>query len=56
MNKHYWLLRPLPHGTDHLEDFLKNDFIAVGYPVGENLSDFSFNDMRTILSKNDTMP
>ena len=53
MNKHYWLLRPLPHGTDHLEDFLKNDFIAVGYPVGKNLSDFSFNDMRTILSKND---
>ena len=53
MNKHYWLLRPLPHGTDHLENFLKTNFIAVGYPVGEDLSDFSFNDMRTILSKND---
>lgn len=49
LNKKYWLLRPLPHGTDHLEDFLKDEFIAVGYPVGEDLSDFSFNDMRVIL-------
>lgn len=52
MSKNYWLLRPLPHGTDHLEDFLKDEFIAVGYPVGEDLSDFSFNDMRVILRQN----
>lgn len=28
LKKKVWLLRPLPHGTDHLESFLQNGFIT----------------------------
>lgn len=52
MSKSYWLLRPLPHGTDNLENFLENDFIAVGYPVGRDLSEYNYDAMRNILKEN----
>lgn len=52
MKRKVWLLRPLPHGTDHLESFLQNDFIAVGYPVGQTFEDCSYNDIRKLLAQN----
>ncbi|MEA0564474.1 restriction endonuclease [Lysinibacillus irui] len=51
MKKKVWLLRPLPHGTDHLESFLQNGFIAVGYPVGQTFEDCSYNDIRNLLAE-----
>lgn len=51
MKKNIWLLRPLPHGTDHLDNFLEHNFIAVGYPVGETFKDCSYNDIRKLLAK-----
>lgn len=47
LKKKVWLLRPLPHGTDHLESF---GFIAVGYPVGQTFEDCSYNDIRNLLA------
>ncbi|OEH91582.1 restriction endonuclease [Bacillus solimangrovi] len=46
-----WLVRPLPHGTNHMQDFLKKDIIAVGYPVGKELSKYTYNELRAILKK-----
>lgn len=51
LKKKVWLLRPLPHGTDHLDLFLQNDFIAVGYPVGHSFDDCSYNDIRNLLAQ-----
>ena len=51
MKNKVWLLRPLPHGTDHLDSFLQNDFIAVGYPVGHSFDDCSYNDIRKLLAQ-----
>lgn len=53
MKNKVWLLRPLPHGTDHLESFLQNEFIAVGYPVGQTFEDCSYNDIRKLLAQYD---
>lgn len=45
------VLKSLPHGTDHLDNFLEYNFIAVGYPVGETFEDCSYNDIRKLLAK-----
>jgi restriction system protein len=49
MKVNVWLLRPLPHGTNHMKDFLEDDFIAVGYPVGMELSQYDYGQIRKIL-------
>jgi restriction system protein len=46
-----WLLRPMPHGTNHMKDFLEHDFIAIGYPVGEELSKYDYGQIRNILQR-----
>lgn len=51
MKKNVWLVRPKPHGTDHLKEFLKDDFIAIGYPIGTDLSGISTDVLRSELEK-----
>ncbi|WLR51631.1 hypothetical protein LC040_01640 [Bacillus tianshenii] len=46
-----WLVRPLPHGSNHMQDFLRNDIVAVGYPVGEDLSQYGYSELRSILKR-----
>ncbi|KYG34929.1 hypothetical protein [Alkalihalobacillus trypoxylicola] len=53
MRKNVWLVRPLPHGTNHMVDFLNSDIIAVGYPVGKNLINHNYSDIRTLLEQFD---
>ncbi|MCC2414298.1 MULTISPECIES: hypothetical protein [Bacillus cereus group] len=53
MKEKVWLVRPLPHGTNHMMEFLNHDFIAVGYPVGKNLKGFNYEEIREILEKHD---
>lgn len=51
MKEKVWLVRPLPHGTNHMLEFLTYDFIAVGYPVGASLKEFNYEEIREILGK-----
>lgn len=53
MKKNVWLLRPLPHGNDCLNEFLEENFIAVGYPAGKNFSNLPYSELRNILKAND---
>lgn len=47
--KNVWLLRPKPHGTDQMDYFLKNDLIAIGYPVGQPLYDCNSYEIKKLL-------
>lgn len=49
MKKNVWLVRPLPHGTNHMRDFLEREFIAIGYPVREDLTGLSYDEIRQLL-------
>ncbi|HDR4895660.1 restriction endonuclease [Bacillus cereus] len=49
MKVNVWLVHPLPHGSNHMKDFLKLNRIAVGYPVGKHLSKFSYEQIREFL-------
>lgn len=51
MKRNVWLVRPLPHGTNHMRDFLEGEVIAVGYPLGENLSQYDYSQIRYMLQK-----
>lgn len=53
MKVNVWLVRPLPHGSNHMQDFLKHNRIAVGYPVGKNLADLSYDQIRELLQQYD---
>jgi restriction system protein len=53
MSIQVWLLRPMPHGTNQMKYFLENNRIAVGYPVGTELSRFSYKDIKKLLVKHD---
>lgn len=49
MKKKVWLVRPLPHFGDHLETFLEKNIVAVGYPLGRDLTDTDYEELRTLL-------
>ncbi|WP_211656248.1 restriction endonuclease [Planococcus alpniumensis] len=51
MKKKIWLVRPLPHFGDHLETFLKENIVAVGYPLGMDLADADYEEIRTLLQE-----
>ncbi|WP_256816078.1 restriction endonuclease [Cytobacillus sp. Bac17] len=51
MKVNVWLVRPLPHGTNHMQDFLKHNRIAVGYPVGKNLTNLDYSQIRQLLEQ-----
>ncbi|WP_114572280.1 restriction endonuclease [Exiguobacterium flavidum] len=46
-----WIIRPLPHGANHMQDFLEEGIIAVGYPVGERLDVLSYDEIRESLKR-----
>lgn len=49
--KNCWLLRPLPHGNNRMKVFLKEDIIAIGYPVGKSFQGMSYDEIREALGK-----
>ncbi|MBP1950055.1 restriction endonuclease [Virgibacillus litoralis] len=51
MEDRVWLVRPLPHGSNHMKDFLSENIIAVGYPVGEELTNCNDNQIRSLLKE-----
>lgn len=51
MKVNVWLVRPLPHGTNHMKEFLQQNRIAVGYPVGKNLVGLNYDQIRELLQK-----
>ena len=51
MKKKVWLVRPLPHFGDHLETFLKENIVAVGYPLGIDLTNTDYEELRTLLQE-----
>ncbi|MFD3447135.1 restriction endonuclease [Microbacteriaceae bacterium 4G12] len=51
MKRNVWLVRPLPNGTNHMKDFLDEEFIAVGYPLGKDLSQYDYSQIRYMLQK-----
>lgn len=51
MKVNVWLVRPLPHGANHMQDFLKHNRISVGYPVGKNLTNLDYSQIRQLLEQ-----
>lgn len=51
MTRSFWLLRPMPHGSNHMKGFLEENIIAVGYPVGRSLERMDYDDIRNILEE-----
>ncbi|MNC31367.1 hypothetical protein D3C75_796860 [compost metagenome] len=47
-----WLLRPIPHFNNQMKYFLEHNIVAVGYPVGEELSKYNYDQLRDILAAN----
>lgn len=50
MSKKAWLVRPLPHGTKRLDEFMTKEIIALGWPGIGDLSQKSREDIKRILS------
>jgi restriction system protein len=46
-----WLVRPIPHGTNQMRYFLVENRIAIGYPIGEDLSGYTHGEIRKLLVK-----
>lgn len=51
MNQRVWLVRPLPHGSNRMKEFLNQNMIAVGYPVKSDLSNSSYTEIRSLLEE-----
>ncbi len=41
-----YLLRPIPHGSNQLPFFLKNNRVAIGYPIKSDLKKISYSEIR----------
>ena len=48
-SKQYFRLRAFPNLEDHYEDFIKNDFVALGWPATGNLVGKSKEEVRAAL-------
>ncbi|WP_163195261.1 restriction endonuclease [Clostridium thermarum] len=46
-----WLVRPIPHGTNRIEEFKSNNIVAVGWPLIGNLTGKSRSDIKELLQK-----
>jgi restriction system protein len=46
-----WMVRPMPHGMNQMRYFLDNNRIAVGYPIGQELSQYNNADIRKLLKQ-----
>ena len=44
-----WVVRPKPHGTNRLDEFLEDNFIAIGWPSVGNLTEDNKSDIRSRL-------
>lgn len=44
-----WLVRPIPHGTNRIEEFKSNNIVAIGWPLIGDLTGKSRSDIKTIL-------
>ncbi|UOO43807.1 hypothetical protein I0292_26535 (plasmid) [Priestia megaterium] len=49
IEKNVWILRPMPHGINRLNEFLKKGLIAIGYPAGVSFANKSYNDLKSLL-------
>ena len=45
----FWLVRPLPHGSNHMQDFLQDNIIAVGYPTGTDFTGMEIDEIKDVL-------
>lgn len=50
MKKNVWLLRPIPHSYDRLNEFLDKNIVAVGYPAEQTFEGLSYSNLRQILA------
>ncbi|MFW7387020.1 hypothetical protein [Vagococcus fluvialis] len=46
-----WLFRGAPHGSYQVDNFIDNNFIAVGYPVGESFENLNYEEIHNKLSE-----
>lgn len=51
ITRSYWLLRPMPHGSNHMQDFLEQDIVAVGYPSGISFAKMDYDSIKDVLEK-----
>ncbi|WP_391558931.1 hypothetical protein [Robertmurraya sp.] len=47
--RNFWLVRPNPHNHYAMGYFLTKHRIAVGYPLGEDLTDHNYRDIKILL-------
>lgn len=52
-DKQVWIVRPLPHGKNRMQEFLQQDRIAIGYPTGQSFANSGVEDLREALKRND---
>ncbi len=50
IDRNVWIVRPLPHGVNRMNEFLHEDIIAIGFPTGKSFENFSSDDFKKILA------
>ncbi|TCI77804.1 hypothetical protein EVJ20_07535 [Exiguobacterium sp. SH0S1] len=50
-DKQVWIVRPLPHGKNRMQEFLQQDRIAIGYPAGTSFANKGVEDLRLALEQ-----
>lgn len=45
----FFLVRPLPHGSNHMQDFLQDNIVAVGYPTGTDFTGMEIDEIKDVL-------
>jgi restriction system protein len=51
IEKNVWILRPMPHGTNRMRQFLDDNFIAIGYPTGTSFKGKSYEELKDLLER-----
>lgn len=49
--KQTWLVRPVPHGTNRIEEFRAQNIIAIGWPELQDLTGFSREGLKALLAQ-----
>lgn len=51
IEKNVWILRPMPHGTNRMKQFLEKNFVAIGYPTGKSFKGKGYYEIRELLDQ-----
>lgn len=49
MNINVWMVRPIPNETNRMQEFLTDNFIAIGYPMGHTFKGMEYEQIKASL-------